>query len=208
MKDDSKYSRHTHSYLALRKTVGCIGILLPFVLMFGLFLISDKEIIQMSISDYYYTEMRDVFVGALCAISLFMFFYTGLDKWDNRMGNAAGIFALGVAWFPTTEMGMSNSWINNIHFTSAGLLFSIFIIFSLFLFTKKGLLITPQKLKRNMVYIICGIVMIVCLVFIAIYNLVQDDVSKFNLIFWAETILLIAFGLSWLTKGEFIYPDK
>jgi hypothetical protein len=27
-------------------------------------------------------------------------------------------------------------------------------------------------------------------------------------VFWAETIALVAFGVSWLTKGEAIYPDK
>jgi hypothetical protein len=28
-----------------------------------------------------------------------------------------------------------------------------------------------------------------------------------SLIFWAETIALVAFGVSWLTKGGSIFPD-
>jgi len=71
---NEKYSRHTYSYLALRKAVGWIAILLPFTLMLGVFLIFKGEIIQESISHYYHTDMRNVFVGAICAIALFLFF--------------------------------------------------------------------------------------------------------------------------------------
>ena len=69
MEQNDKYLRHTYSYLALRKAVGWIGILLPFILMFGVFLIFKGEIIQESISHYYHTGMGDVFVGALCAVA-------------------------------------------------------------------------------------------------------------------------------------------
>jgi len=65
----------TYSYLALRKAVGWIGMLLPFVLMCGVSLIFKSDIKLQNISMYYYTGMRDVFVGALCAIGLFLFFY-------------------------------------------------------------------------------------------------------------------------------------
>jgi hypothetical protein len=27
-------------------------------------------------------------------------------------------------------------------------------------------------------------------------------------VFWAETVTLVAFGVSWLTKGGTLYPDK
>jgi hypothetical protein len=68
--------------------------------MFGVFLIFKGEIPLFDISMYYYSGMRDVFVGALCAIGLFMFFYRGNDKWDNWMGNIAGFCAFCIAWFP------------------------------------------------------------------------------------------------------------
>jgi hypothetical protein len=210
MEPFEKYSCHTYSYLALRKVVGLIGILLPFTLMLGLFLIFKGEIIQKSISYYYYTGMGDVFVGALCAVALFMFFYCGYDKWDDWIGNAAGLFALGVAWFPTTEVGLSNL-IGKIHFACAALFFLTLAVFSLFLFTKthKHIKPTPQKLTRNKIYITCGIIMIACLIAIVIYlNFVQDDYTGFYFVFWAETVALIAFGVSWLTKGGTLYPDK
>jgi len=178
--------------------------------MFGVFLIFKGEIIQESISHYYYTGMRNVFVGALCAVALFMFFYSGYDKRDDWVGHIAGFFALVVAWFPTTEVGPSN-WIGKIHFASATVFFLTLAVFSLFLFTKtkKGSDPTPQKLKRNKIYIICGVIMIACLIAIVIYkNFIQADNSESSFVFWAETVALVAFGVSWLTKGETIYPDK
>ena len=208
MDPNDKYLRHTYSYLALRKAVGWIGILLPFTLMVGVFLIFNGEIIQKSISHYYHTGMGDVLVGALCAVALFMFFYSGYNKWDDWAGNVTAIFAIGVAWFPATEVGPSDLT-GTIHFTCATLFFLTLAIFSLFLFTRKGSNPTPQKLTRNKIYIICGIIMIACLVAIAIYlNFIHNDNRGSGFVFWAETIALVAFGVSWLTKGGTLYPDK
>ena len=208
MEPNDKYLLHTHSYLSLRKAVGWIGILLPFILMLGVFIIFKGEIIQKSISHYYHTGMGNVFVGALCAVALFMFFYSGYDKWDDWAGNIAGFFAIGVAWFPTTEMG-SSDLTGTIHLVSAALFFLTLAIFSLFLFTRKGANPTPQKLTRNKIYLICGLIMIACLVAIAIYfKVIHDDNTRYGFVLWAETIALVAFGVSWLTKGGTLYPDK
>jgi len=208
MKDELNYTRHTYSYLALRKAVGWIGILLPFTLMLGVFFIFNEEIIQESISHYYYTEMGDVFVGALSAVALFMFFYTGYNIWDNLAGFVAGFSAIGVALFPVTEVGASDL-IGKIHFTSAAVFFLTLAVFSLFLFTKKGPDPTPQKLIRNRIYVICGLIIIACMIALAIYiNFIQTENSKSSFVFWTETVALVAFGVSWLTKGETLYPDK
>ena len=88
-----------YSYLALRKAVGWIGILLPFVLMTGLIILFREKTVLRSISLYYHSDMRDLFVGALCSIALFLFFYKGYSKWDNRASNLAASFALGIAFF-------------------------------------------------------------------------------------------------------------
>ena len=100
------YSEQIHSYLSLRQAIGWIGILLPFTLMLGVLVIFRGNPVRISISMYYYTGMRDVLVGALCAIGLFLFFYRGYSKWDNWAGNIAGFFALGIALFPTNETGL------------------------------------------------------------------------------------------------------
>jgi len=75
MEPNYTHSGQTYSYLALRKAVGWIGILLPFVLMLGMVLLFKEEVVLRNISLYYHSGMRDVFVGAICAIALFVFFY-------------------------------------------------------------------------------------------------------------------------------------
>ncbi len=207
MDTEEKYSRLTYSYLDLRKSVGWIGILLPFVLMLGLFLFFSQEDTPTSISHYYHSSMRNVFVGSLCAVALFMFFYTGPEKKDNWAGNVAGFFAVGVAWFPTTESGIETDFIGIIHYICAAVFFLTLAFFSLFLFTKTNnkLTMTIQKKARNRIYKICGIIIIICLIAIAIHKMFGINPV---IVFWAETIALIVFGISWLTKGGTLYPDK
>jgi hypothetical protein len=208
MKMYDKYLNRTHSYMALRKAVGWIGILLPFTLMFGIFLIFKEDIIQPSISSYYYTGMGDVFVGSICAVGLFMFFYTGYDKRDNRAGNLAGFFAVALALFPTTEAGPLDS-IGVVHLVTASAFFLVLAYFSLFLFTIKSDHSSDEKRTRNKVYRICGIIMLVCLVaMLAYFIFIEERYPIPGFVFWGETLALLAFGVSWLTKGGSIYPDK
>jgi hypothetical protein len=197
-----------HSYLTLRKAVGWIGILLPFTMLAGYLILFRGGMILDSISQYYYSGMRDVFVGEICAIALFMFFYRGYDDWDKWTSNMVALFALGVAFFPTPEKGTHN-WIGTVHFISAAGFFIVLAGISLFLFTKKGSYTTTNKLARNKIYIICGLVILGCLVAIFIYLkfFFREDVRS-CLVFWMETVALIAFGVSWLTKGGTFYPDS
>jgi hypothetical protein len=208
MSKDVNHRDLTFSFLAFRKVVGWIAILLPFVLMLGGYLIYREDLTLKNISVYYYTGMKNVFVGSLCAISLFLFFYKGYDKWDNWTGNLAGFFALVIAIFPTVEEGPYD-WQAHVHFYSAVCLFVTLAGISLFLFTKTGPDPTKRKLKRNMIYIICGSVMIVSLIageaFILFF---EDDHPDSDFVFWVETVALVAFGVSWLTKGGTLYPDK
>jgi hypothetical protein len=66
------------SYLALRKAVGVVAVGLPFALSIPL-LVLRQHMIEPSISDYYYTGMRNLFVGSLCAIGMFMLCCRGYD---------------------------------------------------------------------------------------------------------------------------------
>src|SRR5437899_11536622 len=67
------------SYLGLRRAVGMIGFLLPVVLAIGKIVLESPGL-QHSISAYYYTVVRDVFVGSLCAIGVFLASTQGYDR--------------------------------------------------------------------------------------------------------------------------------
>jgi len=88
------------SYMFLRQTVGWIGTLLPVVLLVGA-AISSTASRPGSMSGYYYTDMRNVFVGALCALGVFLVAYAGYDDVDRWITNIAGFGAIGVAFCPT-----------------------------------------------------------------------------------------------------------
>jgi hypothetical protein len=208
MKKNHSPSGLIYSYLALRNSLGWIGILLPFALILGMLFLFEGSAIQKTISQYYYTGMRDVLVGSLCAIALFLFFYRGYTKWENRAANLAALFAIGIAWFPTSETD-PQTLTGNIHFLCAAVFFVILAIFSIFFFTKSVPHPTKQKLKRNKIFLGCGLVMFACLVAIIIYfKFVHTENSDSHFVFWAESIALISFGVSWITKGGTLYPDK
>ena len=128
--DNSEAKPEIVSYLTMRKTVGWLGMLLPFLLLFGNYILNNAGIFnsglfiklskdhhyqnagsfKSSVSHYYYTTVGEYFTGTLCAVAMFMICYTGhpLRKGekglsDNAMNNLAGIFALGVVSFPTTS---------------------------------------------------------------------------------------------------------
>ncbi len=204
---NSRNSKMIYSYLDLRKAVGWIGILLPFVLMLGLAVFFPKEQTPPSISHYYHTPMRDLFVGALCAVALFMFFYCGYTKLDKWVGNIVGIFAIGVAFFPTCKINGTLDLQSTVHYICATMFFLTLACFSFFIFTrtenKKKM--SKQKKIRNIIYRACGIIMFVCMIGIVSHNPANKSST---LVFWFETIALVAFGVSWLTKGGTLYPDK
>ena len=208
-------------YLTLRKSVGILGIFLPFVLVFGVKLLSQCNIIQDSISDYYYTKMGHYMTGTLCAVSLFLFSYKGYGPKDYWAGKAASFFALGVAFFPCSNYQplsackvlqlKGDDTINIIHFTAAALLFLTLAFFSLILFTKGSQHPTKRKLQRNVIYRLCGVIIILCIVLIFLYSVIpslHETFKDYKPIFWLEFLALEAFGFSWLTKGQALLPDK
>jgi hypothetical protein len=88
------------SYLFLRRAVGWIAILLPVVLLVGN-LISSTASPPESMSGYYYTDMRNIFIGSLCALGVFLVAYNGYDNVDRWVTSIAGLGAIGVAFCPT-----------------------------------------------------------------------------------------------------------
>jgi hypothetical protein len=207
--------RFVVSYMFLRKAIGVLGVALPFALALGGLFIFDLDV-QDSISHYYHTGMGDVFVGTLCAIAVFLLSYKGPEPRDDRAGDFACLCAVGAALFPTTPIGESTqaqAIIGGIHFAFAALFFLTLAYFSLFLFTKTdpARAPTPRKLQRNRVYRVCGGLILLALVLIALYMNVpgaEEALGRLRPVFWLEAVAVVAFGLSWLTKGEAILEDK
>jgi hypothetical protein len=197
----------------LRKAVGIIGTALPFVLVLGKWLL-DGGGIQPSISAYYYTSMRDVFVGSICATGVFLLSYRGYDRVDDLSGNLACVFAVGLALFPTAPANSASAAqtiVGQIHLTFASAYFLTLAYSSLALFRKTNPAgqMTARKKLRNVVYTVCGYSILVCigLVVVDFVFLKDSGLQTVDPVFWLESVAVRAFGVSWLTKGEAILAD-
>jgi hypothetical protein len=201
------------SYLDLRRAIGMIGTALPFVLVIGKWLLGGWGI-QSSISAYYYTSMRDVFVGSLCAIGVFLLSYRGYERADDVAGDLACVFAVGVAVFPTSPPNGASSAqaaVGVIHLLFASAFFLTLAYFSLVLFrkTNPAKQMSERKKERNVVYTACGYTILVCIGLIIVNVVFFRDslLQAVDPVFWLESAAVIAFGVSWLTKGETILAD-
>jgi hypothetical protein len=206
------------NYLQIRRSVGILGIALPIVVSVGSWLLFECNICEDSISNYYYSIMGNVFTGILCAVALFLYSYKGKYEVDNYASSLAAIFALGVAFFP---MNVEKSgrcdiftlpvhpWRDTVHFGSAAGLFLTLAVMSFFLFTRPetGKKMTHRKKQRNFIYRTCGIIMFLCCLLTLLFK--KGVLPTFaHATFVLETIMLWAFGFSWLTKGETVLKDK
>ena len=218
------------SYYTMRRAIGILGITLPLILLAGTSLFGDCKEVQTSISTYYHTNMRNIFVGFNCAVALFLFAYRGHDWMDNLAGYLGCVFVLGVAFLPCTisnpeqpclvPTSAQNPLVGQLHNVSALLYFIVLIVYSLFLFpkthmdmvTREKMFMGRQKKKRNVVYYICGSIMTMSLLLIVTYMWILEKrfpgLNRLNLVFWLESIVLLSFGISWLTKGQLFFRDE
>jgi hypothetical protein len=216
-------SNQTLSFLALRQLIGWMGILLPWVLIFGTLLSAKCTAVQPSISHYYYSKLHVVFVGTLCLLSGFLFTYKGttpgnFERWVSRF---AALFALGVTFFPTNFKGFEESCryiqlvpinlessgiIKDIHFVCAAAMFVCFDIFCFYIFQMPDNKneIRPYSLKkrrRNTFYFVCGCIIVISIIMILVFMKKQGTWFSDHSTLIFETTALSAFGASWLLKG-------
>ncbi|MGI5126162.1 DUF7103 family protein [Pseudonocardia sp. CA-107938] len=197
------------SYLGLRRAVGVVAVLLPFLLLGGKLLI-DGPGVPGSVSAFYYTSMRNVLVGLLFMQGTFLLSYR-YDRRDTIAAVIAGVAVIGVALFPTQPANPTPTdvAIGVIHLICAGTFFLTTAYFSLFLFTLSDGHPTRRKLQRNVVYRVAGVVILVCLVLQVVTDnlLPRAVVDAVHPVFWLESLAIIAFGVSWLVKGETVLRD-
>ena len=104
--NDAKYVR---SYLWTRLAIGLVGFLLPTLLFIGedWFLNDADAFNRDSLSAYYHTAQRDIFVGAMCVVGfmLIIYMFSDFKTWEFWISFAAGICALALTFVPTGRKG-------------------------------------------------------------------------------------------------------
>ncbi len=205
------------SFHGIRRAIGMCGVILPVLLGPGGWLLFGIEF-QDNMSSYYHTQMRDVFVGTLCAIGIFLFCYQGYDWIENWTANIGCFSALGVALFPldaNSDPLYQRSLVGYVHTMSGGVFFLTLAAYSLFHFpsskdTQHEL--APHIAERNFVYRVSGIVILLSTMAMAFYLFLlplewRRSVNRYNFLFWMEWIAVWAFASAWLTKGRTIVAE-
>jgi len=196
-------------------TTGILGMFFPIILTIGTQFFECREL-QNAISTYYYTNMRDFFVGILFAIGITFFCYNGYDKYDKIASWFATVSIICIAVFPTNNestclFGLKSNLSTTsglLHNISATTLFITLAVMCLFLFTKSNQFPTEEKKIRNKIYKTCGIIIFSSLIFLALYmntNLLRLQFGHWKPVFLFESIMLIAFGFAWIVKGDLKY---
>jgi hypothetical protein len=217
------------SYLTLRNLIGCFGMALPLVLAIHPKRVSAFYGFEPSISDYFYTDRGDILVVFLSIISVFLLTYKGYTTGERILTILAAIAGMGVAFVPTgmacgecyasvhtKSGGLIGSLAGlGLHFISAATFLLSLAVMSLVYFPKtndKGSLVPvdgrmSQKAKRNVVYKITGWIMVLSVMLLGVYFLLKPQLGEFPVVYLLESIAVEAFGMSWLTKGETLWPD-
>lgn len=217
---------YVRSYLLIRTVVGTLGALLPTLLFLveWAFLRGDATV-RGSLSAYYFTPARDLFVGVLCTAGVLLMTYLAgqVRTWDFWLSTLAGVAALGVAFFPTERPGLGpaapacgaeprrrlctalqQAWgettVAAIHYASAAVFIGSLAAIC-FVFAHRD---ARHGVRRSRVrfHRACGTAILVAVGWILLGLVVPVDVAGLSPLYLGEVVSLYAFAASWLVKGH------
>ena len=204
------------SFYRVRQALGLLGLAFPFLLLLGGWL--ERARIEPSISDYYHTTLRDIFVGTLFAIGIFLVSYKGHAREngermsDNLAATLAGVGAFGLAVFPNQMVPGTKNIFEFLladyakwgHFIAAVLFLGAMAYLSLVKFAR------TSKPARRWIYRACGWAILIFGGGATLFSILRawtslgwaEAIEASGIIFWCEAFGIWAFGISWLTKGR------
>jgi hypothetical protein len=205
------------TFRRIRKAIGMLGMSLPILLVTLSLIPFFGTKIQASISNYYYTNLRELFTGILCAVGLFLIRYKGhannnIWKNDSLLTNIAGCMAFGIALFPTNPDSCAdkiyslipycNNFLGWLHYGFAAAFFIILSIISVNVFTigqKKNSDIPVSIVNENYIYKVCGYLIMAFVLMVPLFDIIH--IFRYSTLLF-EALALFSFGISWLIKGR------
>jgi hypothetical protein len=107
---DNSHSEEAHSNLVTRLVVGGIAVALPALLWLNDTLFAGKPQTRGSLSGYYHTPARDLFVAALGVTGFFLITYmSGRKDFEYKLSLVAGIAVIAVAFLPTERPNLAET---------------------------------------------------------------------------------------------------
>ena len=211
----------SRSYFLMRTLVGGLGLALPLLLLLGdLALNAGEFAFRGSLSAYYHSGARDVFVSILTATGILLVTYkiTELNR-DNLLSFIAGIAAIGVAFFPTgiptdgnasltpLQEKLGEGLTKGLHYGFAAL-FILSLGLLCYDFAKRERARTQARIGHDArfsptfwyrFHLIAAIAIVGAIVFIVATQLL-NVIDAYSILI-GEVVVTLAFGLSWLAKG-------
>jgi hypothetical protein len=187
----------------LRVGVGVIGILLPIVLPLGNLLFAEARGLPTagwwpeSMSGSYYTSTRNLFVGGLCALGVFLIGYR-YSRREDLFSTVAGVSAIGVALCPTSPLGPTvfQREIGWLHYVFAGVLLVALAMFCLVSFRDQTNSPDPRA-KR--LYYWAGVTILIAVALALVLGLAHVGArALITPVYLAEWVSVWAFGAAWL----------
>jgi hypothetical protein len=202
------------SFIAQRRGMAILAAAFPAVFLASSWLLGRTEF-QTSISAYYWTLdlERNVFVGILCAVGVFLLLYKGYTLLEDRVLDVAGICAVGVAFFPMDKAGDCASAGFSLHGVF-GVMFFACIFFICIFMSKHSLEDIPDQRRREkfaLAYKICSTVMIGSIVLAVLSRFLPKEyiqaLCENSAIFWFEAVGVWAFSAFWYIKTRELDPS-
>ncbi|MEV6495213.1 hypothetical protein AB0M20_42330 [Actinoplanes sp. NPDC051633] len=218
-------SLYAKSYLLIRSVLAFIGVLLPIAFIIGeAYFIGGAVQVRGSLSSYYHSPMRDLFVAALSVTGFMLLTYMAGQRntYDYWLSTVAGIAVLGVVFFPTNRPGigagprcgeipepagcaaiqqsLGEAVTARVHYTSAAIfILSLALIAFVFARQERD---RYGNLKLAAVQRLCGWVIIGSVAFVIVGNWLHLRIGPLTPLYIAEVVSVWAFGISWLLTAR------
>lgn len=183
----------------IKLLVGLIAVFLAF------FMQAVSGVLLRSISESYYYQARDLFVGLLFAVAALFLCFSGKNTFERTLTVVASVLAAVVAIAPCA-CNRPNGTLSVLHYPSA---VGLFVILGYFCWRFRRTAMSkiknyPEAKIRARVYTVCFAGMIGCGLMAAVYAMAKEPLdAKFpNYVFWMEALGLTSFGFSWLAASH------
>lgn len=187
------------TYFVLRMVIAAGALILPAALL--LWVALDPGVTMMgSLSAFYYSPARSLFVGILVAIGVALVAYRGYTGGENALLNGAGILTIVVAWVPTGDSSLPGLTVAGVVHAAAAVGFFVLAALSIFFYGQETLGSLPDPNLRRRYRVAYRVLAVLVVAFPAAAVLVAWALGPSVALFAGEAAALYAFAAFWLVK--------
>ncbi|WP_255583711.1 hypothetical protein [Dietzia sp. ANT_WB102] len=187
------------TYFVLRMVIAGGAVALPPALL--VWAVVDRRVDAVnSISAFYYTPARGLFVGTLVAIGVALVAYRGYTRGENRLLNAAGMLAMVVALFPTEDPALPGLNAVSVIHAVAAVSFFVLAALSILFYGQQTISSIPNRDLQRSYLLGYRILVVLLLLLPALALLIAWVMDSTMWLFLVETAALYAFATFWIVK--------